>query len=245
MGYSVRGTLAIYSRDMTRALAIAAVLLALSGVYLVYKSMTRVVPTTEVAEERKEVAQVRSETIKENAATYTIDAKYPQFGIPAIDGKIKERIELAIAQFKQDTADGPPVPDSAVQQYEFASTFDSTYVGADIVSARMITSTYMGGAHPMSIVNGVNFDRNTGRELTPRDAYEMVGLSLGEIATKAKAELQAKLGGDIIAPEGADPSINNYSTFVIDANSVTFIFQVYQVAPYAAGPQEIVFKRQP
>ena len=224
---------------MDKALIIAAILIALGGGYALFTYSKRAaLPPAPLQE-----LQVTTASEREEADTYTIDAEYPQFGMPEIDAKIKERVGLSIAQFKKDAAEGPPPPDSVVQQYEFVSRFDSAYVGPDIVSAQIVTSSYMGGAHPMPIVNGLNFDRATGRDIALVDAFSMVGLSLEEIAEKAKKELQDKLGSDIIAPEGAGPTPENYSTFVIDKDRVTFIFQVYQVGPYSAGPQEVPFQR--
>ena len=228
---------------MNRALAFAAILLAIAGGYLLFKLIDRMQTTPESKEDAKVAIEITTATVDEETDTYVIDVQYPQFGIPAIDTKIKERIELSITQFKEDAAAGPPA-DSALQQYEFTSSFDSIYIGPDIISARIVASSYLGGAHGMSIVNGLNFERVSGRDLTPLDALALTGLTLEEVAGRAKAELAAKLGGDVIAPEGADAKSENYSTFVIDKDKVTFVFQVYQVGPYAAGPQEVSFERK-
>ncbi|KKW45975.1 MAG: hypothetical protein UY98_C0034G0008 [Candidatus Kaiserbacteria bacterium GW2011_GWA2_58_9] len=189
-----------------------------------------------------QTAEITTATEREIAEMYAIEARYPQFGIPAIDAEIKAVVEEAIAQFKKDAAEGPP-PGSAVPRYEFASAFDFAYVGADIVSVELVVSTYLGGAHGISFVTGLNFEKSSGRELTLDDALALTDLTLAEVAEKAKAELSQKLGSDIIAPEGADAMPENYSTFVVSKDKVTFIFQVYQVAPYAAGPQKISFPR--
>ncbi|MBI4093959.1 DUF3298 domain-containing protein [Candidatus Kaiserbacteria bacterium] len=225
---------------MSRALIIASILVLLGGGYALYKKTLTRPPV--VAEATKNV-QITTATENEEADTYTIDVQYPQFGIPTIDREIKRLVELSISTFKSDVAQGPPPPGSAVTEYEFISRFDSVYVGEDAVSAKLVVSTYMGGAHGMAILNGLNFDRKTGRRLTPEDGFRMIGLTIEEVAAKAKKELQEKLGADIIAPEGADPDAKNYSTFLVSADKVTFVFQAYQVAPYAAGAQEVSFTR--
>ena len=189
-----------------------------------------------------QTAEITTATEREIAEMYAIEARYPQFGIPAIDAEIKAVVEEAIAQFKKDAAEGPP-PGSAVPRYEFASAVDFAYVGADIVSVELVVSTYLGGAHGISFVTGLNFEKSSGRKLTLDDALALTGLTLQETAAKAKAELGQKLGSDVIAPEGADPTIENYGTFLVGADNVTFVFQVYQVGPYAAGPQKISFPR--
>ncbi len=225
---------------MNRAVIIAVVLLLIGGGYALYK---KTLPRVSADREVTQNAQITTATEKAETDTYTIDAQYPQFGIPSIDAEIKRLVELSISTFKSDVASGPPPPGSAVTQYEFISRFDSVYVGADVVSAKLVVSTYMGGAHGMATINGLNFDRTTGRRLTPDDGFRMIGLTIEEVAAKAKKELQEKLGTDIIAPEGADPTAENYSTFLVNADKVTFVFQPYQVAPYAAGPQEVSFTR--
>ncbi|MBI4067823.1 DUF3298 and DUF4163 domain-containing protein [Candidatus Kaiserbacteria bacterium] len=224
---------------MNRALVIAAVLVVLGGGYALYKGLTRLPSVSDVFSG----ARVATATEKEETDTYVVDAKYPQFDIASIDANIEAVVEGALTQFKNDVALGPPPPDSAVSQYEFQSMFDSAYVGPDVVSAKLVFSTYMGGAHGIASIYGLNYDRETGRELTLDDALAMIGLSLTEVAERAKAELTAKLGSDIISPEGADPTPENYATFIVGPEQVTFVFQVYQIAPYAAGPQEVSFTR--
>ena len=224
---------------MNKALIIAAILVVLGGGYALYKGLTRLPSVSHILPG----VQVATATERENTDTYTIDVKYPQFGIASIDADIKAAVEGAVTEFKNDSNAGPPPPDSAVTQYEFQSMFDSAYVGADVVSAKLVVSTYMGGAHPNAAIYGLNYDRETGNQLTLDDALSMIGLSLEEVAERAKAELSTKLGTDIIAPEGADPTVENYSTFIVSPDQATFIFQVYQIAPYAAGPQEVSFPR--
>lgn len=227
---------------MNRALAISVVLLVAAAAYVVltkYQGPTSAgdaatsTPTSEL--------EITTASEREETDTYTLDAKYPQFGVERIDAEIERLVGLLVATFKKDVADAGP---SLSIPYDFQSDFESVYVGADIVSAKIVTSTYTGGAHGIVIVNGLNFDRNTGELLTLDDALAMTGLTLAQISEKAKSELQKKLGADIIAPEGAGPDPNNFGAFIIDKDKVTFIFQVYQVAPYAAGPQEVSFDRK-
>ena len=111
------------------------------------------------------------------------------------------------------------------------------------MSARLIVSIYMGGAHPVSLVYGLNFDRATGRELTQEDALRMLDMSLEQVSAEAISELNAQFDEGVFFVEGAVAKPENYSTFAIDEGTVTFIFQPYQVAPYAAGVREVSFPR--
>lgn len=95
----------------------------------------------------------------------------------------------------------------------------------------------------MTAFVGENFDRATGKELSLDDALTLTGLTLQQVSDGARGQLQAKLGQDFIFPDGASPSPDNFSAFVVTPNAVTFIFQEYQVGPYSVGAQEASFPR--
>ena len=184
-------------------------------------------------------AQVTVARINAETATYVVNAEYPQFGIPAIDTQIQRAVEEAVAEFESYPANPP---DSATPQNEFTGTFDKIYVGSDIVSFELILSQYTGGAHPMTLLSGMNFDRATGRLLLPDDAFKLVGKTVRQVSEEATAQFEQKFG-DAFFADGANSNPENFSSFTIAADEVTFIFQAYQVAAYAAGPQTISFAR--
>lgn len=183
--------------------------------------------------------ELKNERIIDATDVYTINVQYPQFGIPAIDDQIKSDIDSAVAEFKTY----PPVPhDSAVVKNDFTGIFDSVYAGPDIISVQLILSSYTGGAHPITLFSGANFDRTTGRRLELVDALRLIGRSVDQVSAQSTSELKAKLQ-DAFFEEGATNDPENFSSFLVSADKVTFIFQQYQVAPYAAGPQEVSFSR--
>ena len=193
----------------------------------------------EVQEEKR--MSVTTAIVSEETAEYVIDAQYPTFDNPAINNAIEKFINNAIAQFKVETSEAPPL--TSETRYEFTSIFNGVYIGEDIMSARLIVSIYMGGAHPVSFVYGLNFDRATGRELTQEDALRMLDMSLEQVSAEAISELNAQFDEGVFFVEGAVAKPENYSTFAIDEGTVTFLFQPYQVAPYAAGVREVSFPR--
>ena len=71
----------------------------------------------------------------------------------------------------------------------------------------------------------------------------MIGMTLEQVSAAATSQLKAKLG-DAMFEEGANTNPENFSSFIISNDKVTFIFQPYQVAAYAAGPQEISVERR-
>ena len=193
-----------------------------------------------IVETQKDGTQINTEVVAEESAAYRIEVHYPQFGISVIDAKIKAVVDRAVTAFKAYPANPP---DSSVPQNEMTGSYDALYMGGDAVSVRFSFSEYTGGAHPNTAIVGVNVDPKTGREMNLEDALAMIGLTLEQVATKSLTELNAKLGASVIAPEGAAAKAENYSTFLVSKDKVTFVFQNYQVAPYSSGPQEVSFAR--
>lgn len=219
------------------AFALAIVALGVLG-FILYphlKTSQEPIPAPNIPEQTTVTTQV----IAEDADTYTIDVKYPQFGIPAIDTDIRAKVDAAVSEFRELP---PNPPESATPKNEFTGTFEVVYIGPGAISAKLILSQYTGGAHPMTIVSGINYDTATGEPLTREDAFRLIGKTVQQVSAEATAQLEAKVG-DAFFEEGASPDPENFSSFVVSEDEVTFIFQQYQVAPYALGVQEISFDR--
>ncbi|OGG54152.1 hypothetical protein A3C20_01325 [Candidatus Kaiserbacteria bacterium RIFCSPHIGHO2_02_FULL_55_25] len=208
--------------------------------YAIYANAPRIPAPAESASAPAGTA-MRVATEFDDSTAYRIEARYPQFGIPAVDEKVKAAVDLAIADFKTIP---PNPPGSATPKNEFIGSFDAVYAGGDIVSVELLLSQDTGGAHPNTVAVGVNVEPKTGRELTLEDALALTGLSLEQVAAESLTQLKTKLGSDLISPQGADPKPENYNTFLVDTGTVTFVFQSYQVAPYSSGMQEVSFPRR-
>lgn len=185
--------------------------------------------------------EITTVQVHDEGDSYTINVQYPQFGIPAIDAQIKKAADDAIAEIKNYPANPP---ESATPKNSLDGTFDKIYAGPNVISLELILSQYTGGAHPMTIFTGMNFDRATGRKLALADALKMTGLTVNQASEAASAQLRAKLGDAFQFPEGANTNPENFSSFVISGDKITFIFQQYQVAAYSEGPQEVSFTRK-
>lgn len=224
-------------------LLIYLLVLAILGslVFVIYTKAPRI-PAAEQKESTSVAGvQMRIRSVFEETEAYRIEVRYPQFDIPAIDAAVSKKVNDALAEFKTYE----PLPaDSAAGRNEFIASFDSVYVGEDIVSVELLFSEYTGGAHPLTSIIAVNVERATGRELSLSDALALIGMSLEEVSERSLTELRARLGEEGMFPEGAAPTEEHYSTFLVSKDAVTFIFNAYQVAPYSAGPQEVSFERK-
>ena len=224
---------------MARALIIAAMLLVLGGAYVFLRISERPRLASDVPSSTQAEVEITTATVAEETGTYVLNVQYPQFGIAAIDADIKSKVDAALAEFR---AYPPNPPESAVAKNELTGTYEDIYVGPDVISVKLILSQYTGGAHPLTLFSGLNYDRATGRQLLQSDAFAMIGLTVEEVSAQANAELQTKLG-DAFFADGASADPENFSSFIVSKEAVTFIFQEYQVAPYAAGPQEVSFPK--
>jgi hypothetical protein len=217
--------------------ALVVIILIVLGLYLYDHQQQGVGAVASSTNATSSAASTKS--IKEDTSTYTIDATYPVTSVAAADTKIKNDIDKAIEEFKTYPANPP---DSAVPQNQFNADPGGVYIGPDIVSVALQISEYTGGAHPNTVIDAVNIDRKTGAELSLQDALGLTGLSLAQIASSSLSQLQ-KQYGDAVFEDGVLPKPENYQTFLINKDSVTFVFQEYQAAPYAAGIPEIAFPR--
>lgn len=179
-------------------------------------------------------------SVFEQDPAYTVDVEYPQFGLP-FDEKISAVIDAAVGEIKGLAKTNPP-GGAIPGPYAIDVGFEAVYLSPEIVSIRLQMYTYTGGAHGNGLVYGFNFDPSTGAELSVDDALALVGLTLDEVADRVRTELAARLDNAFFA-DGALPVEENYETFLVDGSQVTFVFQQYQVAPYAAGHQEVSLPR--
>jgi hypothetical protein len=213
--------------------ALAALAILGAGLYLVLQRA----PVAQIVSS----PQLATSTIAEQTDTYTIDAQYPQFGIPLIDVQLKKLEMDAIAELKAQ----PPVPhDMSVATNTFTGRFDTPYIGPEYVSVELSLSEYTGGAHPNTLFAGVAFDKKTGTRLELADALALIGKTLDEVSSSSVAQLTKSIDNPSgIFAEGALPQPENYAWFTVSDTAVTFIFQQYQVAPYSFGPQRVSFPR--
>jgi Deacetylase PdaC/Protein of unknown function (DUF3298) len=182
---------------------------------------------------------VATSTMQDETPAYSIQVTYPQFGFVAIDAQIKSSLEEALLEFKSLSL---APHDNRMPKSTLEGTFETAYIGPDIVSVVLILTEYTGGAHPGTELRGLNFDRTSGRRLSTEDALALVGKSLEDVSAETITQLRERLGEDF-SPEGAAAHQENFNTFAVSKDSVTFIMQEYQVAAYAAGPQRVSFIR--
>lgn len=180
---------------------------------------------------------IATSTIAEDSDTYTIHIEYPKFAVEKADREVQAIVDKAVTEFKAL----PPNPTPVAAKNEMDGEYQVINTGPEILSAKMEIYQFTGGAHGMTVTYGLNFHRD-GTPVTEEEALGLTGKSLEDVSAEAMKQLNERFGL-VQFPEGAAPSAENYSTFVIGTSSVNFIFQQYQVEAYAAGMPEITLPR--
>jgi hypothetical protein len=188
------------------------------------------------SQETSPIAMATS-TIQADTDTYTINLAYPKFGIERADIQVQAIVDRAVDEFKAI----PPNPTPIAAKNELDGQFTPINQGPDILSALLEIYQFTGGAHGATVAYGLNFHAD-GSAVTLDQALALIGKNLQQVSDAALGQLTERFEM-VQFPEGATPTPENYATFVVSKDSVTFIFQQYQVEAYAAGMPQVTFPR--
>jgi hypothetical protein len=181
---------------------------------------------------------------------YTIKARYPQL-VGARDASaaqfnlaVKDLITGQVNAFKKDF----PEPDPTDPMGELGSSFDADYAieysGPDLISVSFGISTYFAGAaHPNHHSVVLNYDMKAGRALELSDLFRPSSSYLQTISAYTITALKKKLGSNADSEQiedGAGPTLENYKSWNITRQGLSFTFDPYQVASYAEGEHVVV-----
>lgn len=171
---------------------------------------------------------------------YEIDVAYPQTGNKTVDAAIAGWVKDEVAQFKDDAAgnDG----EGAYGAYTLDIAFDVARNDDEVFAVVFTESIFEGGAHPNTNFRTMNFLMPDGWQVYLPEVFTQAGLK--KISQLAIAALNKQLTGpdsmsdkDWIA-RGAGPSWDNFGDFTLLPNALDIQYAPYNVAAYAAGPQE-------
>lgn len=172
---------------------------------------------------------------------FEISVAYPLTGNKAIDGTIKAYVSKSIADFRGFGADR----EAGERSYTLDTSYEIARNDGKIFAVVFTNYLDTGGAHPNSDFKTFNFTVANGAEVF---LPEIVDGSAG--IDRVSKLVVAKLIHDIASgPEplsdadsirrGAAPLAANFQDFVLLSDRLHIFFPPYQVAAYAAGPQEV------
>src|SRR3989338_6468007 len=189
---------------MSKVLSLIVLIALRAGGYWLMTNYTFESPSPiESGAESAQAGSVRDAQLVEDGAEYTVNVTYPQFGVPVVDLAIEGAVQASAKSVREEAVKANPVAEG-FRKYELFGTTQGTYVGPDVISARLVLAQDFGGAHTLPIIVSFNFFRENGEEVTLGGAHCLVGLSLEEMAAGAKRQLNELYSEMLIAPEGAD-----------------------------------------
>lgn len=116
--------------------------------------------------------------------------------------------------------------------------YDVTLLTPELVSIRFGIDTYMAGAaHPNHNFMVLNYDLINDTEIKFTNLFKNPEEALKILSIASENYLSSD---DLpLFKEGLQPKIENFTNWNLKENELQVSFDPYQVAPYAAGPQEV------
>ncbi len=177
--------------------------------------------------------------IEKDEPLYSVDVSYPETGNKPVDTAISDMINGQVNPYLQSvpTDDSDLTPGTS---YSLTIDYTTTTYSPDITSFVFSVDTYTGGAHPNEFTLTKTFNMKTGKEMTLDTIFAPKSNYLQTLSKQTNLDLAKKLGDDtekdmLDAGTTADPV--NFQNFSLSPDGITFYFDPYSVAPYAAGPQ--------
>ena len=200
------------------------------------------------------VAKVIKEANKQSR--YRIDVVYPQIeGDARFDKFNKEARAMVtknVAAFKTSETSNETDAGSEIPAETQTSTLESDYqirlAADDLISIEFTESAFSGGAaHPNSYTTVLNYDVRNGKKLALADLFNaksnyvkvISDYCIKDLKQQAKKEKDSMLTDDMIQ-SGASARAENFNAWTITKQGLWITFDPYQVAAYAAGPQQVL-----
>ncbi len=204
--------------------------------------------TPEVKEPPKEVVTKPGTLIteKKDEKFYTITLEYPH----STREELRE-VGDYVAKVKADFLELSPKTE--VEAMDIGITKDSPYIlkmdttvynSPTTVTYKLETYIFTGGAHGGGFVSTFTYDKE-GNLITLDDILKSPD-ALEKLSTAARTYLYKKLGSQNdreVINVGTEPKKDNFATWYITNSGITFVFQQYQIGPYALGIQEFPIGR--
>lgn len=189
------------------------------------------------------VAQMTTEHVETEYSVVDVSYPAPRSSVNEYS-EIFEFVNEARSEFESNFTD-TVITDSIKRRGE---KYNFTLTTAVATSSQTVTYllelyTETGGAHGGTIVRTFTYDADK-KLVELDDVFD--GEYLQKIAPLARTYLAARLGEDTVEEmlaDGTRPTEDNYSAWYLTDDTITFIFQQYQIGPYVIGINEFPLKK--
>jgi len=212
------------------------------------------IPTNDViqSEPENEVKEIKEIVFEEETDLYTIDVVSPEINwYPELNQYIKAMIDNDISSFKEEVTNDEWYEqdiEDPMMRHGYYSRFEIITFTSKLFSAKFNNSIYYGGAaHPMSYTNVINYDLEKNKNFEIADLFVEESPYVAALSDFCINDFNFRisqgdewLGDSDWIAEGAGPKESNFIAFNLTAEGLLITFDAYQVAAYAAGPQEVL-----
>ncbi len=181
----------------------------------------------------------------------SIETAYPQLmdgsdaNAEKFNKTISEMITKEIKGFKNDNKEVFKEAAESTDADRPGNSLDISYTvehaDKNLISLHFSNYSFTGGAHGNTNSVTYNYDLNHGVMLKLADLFQPNSNYLKVISDYCAKEIKkTDMTDDKWIREGAGPKAENYRSWNITPEGLQITFDAYQVAAYAAGPQEVV-----
>ena len=235
-------------REIFKTIIFCGVIIALLfGLKSLFPHTTKETKSTNTTTTKETVtAKLSTKTTKEDTDTYLIEITNPVvLGLSdTIDKKINDDIVATSASIKKDFLDEladvkPDIGPGEKSTLSVDFNPEEKHLAHNILSLVLSVESYTNGAaHPNHYQKVLHYDVTTGNGVMLLDLFKDKNEAYSAVSKEAIKKLNAlfvKEGTPDWFREGAAPTAENYENFILNADTLTIIFNPYQVAAYVRG----------
>lgn len=245
--------------NFKKFLAIIIIILVIcTGAYIFYLQRNEVLENGQDIPKDAAKFSIEDRKITDDSKPFKINVVYPYIvGLDNLNKEIQEKIDKEIADFKNNSLENDEAvkktdPESYAnypRQYELNIDYTRGEIDEDIASIVLNVYSFEGGAHGSTYPIAINYNVKDNKNITLADLFSGQEEYLKKISDYCISDLEKQvsekmegIGGSWIN-DGAGPSEENFSLFLINKDSIIFYFPQYQVAPYSAGQFTVTMKK--
>jgi len=191
---------------------------------------------------------VEDVSIAKSTDHYEVEVHYPRTGLAAVDAAVggwaTGLVDDFVKQAEEDFASFGNNSDRPDWSYSLDLNYDVARNDGEMFVVGFQEDIFPGGAHPNHDIDTFNFLMPDGWQVYLPEIFKPAALA--QISSLAIADLKSQWDatGDSMSDDdwlntGAGPQWDNFKDFLLLADTLIIDFPPYQVAAYAAGPQEV------
>jgi hypothetical protein len=192
---------------------------------------------------------------------YRLVGEYPQLdGLDELNSVIQDAVESRLAAFGKECRENWDARQATLPQDQpkeehppeppcyFGVSWVPKQINTDFISIMLRFDVYSAGANMGTDFRTFNYDQGRKKPVELGDLFPGEPDYLARVSEFARESLGASLAAEGMTTgmleQGTEPKPGNFGNFVFDEDTITFYFPKYQVAPGAAGPQEVTMPRR-